>query len=459
MALFPEVFSSQSMGLPRIRLRIYTPLVTLMLAVCQQLARVSCRETVYTLTGLRAAQGLRPPSASTAAFCKAKAGLPLELIEGLIARIAAAAVKGVGRRERWLGHRVKLLDGTTFSMPDQPPNAQEWPQPPTQKPGQGFPQARVVALFCLATGAMLGWVTGRYRDGEATMARQLLSALQPGDVLVRDRGFAGYAFMHELLERRVHTVTRLLTQVKRLRTIGRLGPHDRLVELERPRGIPPTYSKEQWLQLPARMSLRLVEVRIATPGLRTQSYTLVTTLLDPGKYTSAALASLYRDRWEVELDFRHIKTTMGAEMLRARSPEMIKRELRFIFLAYNLVRAAMVRASQKARAADDQAPAADPRRISFAGARSLLRQLNAALGGLSEKRRWEVLEAMLFALASQPVILRPGRTEPRAIKRRRSHFPRLYGKRHQHRQQSPPNNYGARGKKNRLNQTKAHKGA
>jgi hypothetical protein len=156
----------------------------------------------------------------------------------------------------------------------------------------------------------------------------------------------------------------------------------------------------------------------------------------------------------VELDFRHIKTTMGAEMLRGRSPEMVERELRFIFLAYNIVRAVMVLAAGRAKKKSD-----DPRRISFAGARSLFRQLNATLGGLRAKRRWAVIQAMLFALASQPVILRPDRSEPRAIKRRRKYFARLRGGRHQHRDQSHRNHIYARAKKKRVREAKATSGA
>lgn len=271
LALFPDLFACPSLGLENVRLRIFTPLVTVVLAVCQQLHHLACRDLVLRLTVVRAAMGLAPPSACTAAFCRAKMRLPLGLIDGLVGAIAAAAVKGLGPGERWLGHRVKLLDGTTFSLPDTAANRARWPQPPTQKAGVGFPQLRVVAIFSLATGALLAWVQGRYRDGEATLARGLVGALEAGDILVRDRAFAGYAFIHTLLGRGVHTVTRLMTQVKKFKAVKRLGRGDRLVRLERPRVRSKGYTPQQWLELPEALVLRFVEVQVEAPGFRTQS--------------------------------------------------------------------------------------------------------------------------------------------------------------------------------------------
>lgn len=144
----------------------------------------------------------------------------------------------------------------------------------------------------------------------------------------------------------------------------------------------------------------------------------MTTLVDQRKYPRQALAALYKARWDVEVDFLRIKTIMGAEMLRARSPEAAERELRFVFLAYNVVRAVMVRAARGVKEGD-------PRRISFAGARGAIVQLESAACGCTRKQRWAAIRAVLAALASQPVPLRPNRTEPRAIKRRKRDYPRL----------------------------------
>ena len=447
LALFPDVFASDSLGLHNVRLRIFTPLITVILAVCQQLHHLACRDMVLRLTGLRAAQGLQPPSASTAAFCKAKMRLPLGLIEDLISAIAAAAVKGVPRHEFWMGHRVKLLDGTSVSLPDTAANRGRWPQPTTQKPGEGFPQMRVVAVFSLATGAILAWVTGAYLQGEATLARELLPALQAGDILVRDRAFAGYALIHELLGRGVHTVTRLAARTKRFQTVGKLGPDDRLVQLARPTVPSAGYNRQQWRQLSEAMVLRFVEVRVSAPGFRTRSYTLVTTLLDHRKYTREALADLYRARWEVEVDFLHIKTTMRAQMLRARCPASAERELRFVLLAYNVVRAVMARAAAT--------KSGDPRRLSFAGARGAVSQLENALGGSTRRRRLAAIHAVLLALASQPVPLRPDRSEPRAIKRRRKAYPRLRCARADWKEMPHSSQVYAKAKKERLKAGKA----
>lgn len=446
--LFPEVFRSESLGLDSVRLRIYTPLVTLALAVWQQLWRAAaCREAVLYLTALRAAQGLAPPSACTAGFCRAKKRLPLQLLESSIRSTAAAAVKGVPEYEYWLGHRVNLLDGTTFSMPDTDENQERWPQPPTQDPAQGFPQMRLVGLFSLCTGAVLDWAEGRYLDGEATLARQLFAKLEANDIIVRDRGFAGYAFMAELYMRQVHTITRLPAKVTKYTEVHRLGDGDVLVRLFRSRQPSKGYTPEQWQQLPKSMVLRFIKVQVDTPGFRTRSYTLVTTLLDDKKYPSQALAALYRARWEVEVDFLRIKEVMGAEVLRSRRPEMIRREILYMLLAYNIVRATMAQVACLGKL--------DPRRISFAGALAALRQINATLGGLTQRARKIVMRAVLGALASQPVAHRPNRAEPRAIKRRYKDYPRLRGSGRQVRCQSRRNHAYAKAKKERGKAAKA----
>ncbi len=446
--LLPEVFHSESLGLDSVRLRVYTPLVTLALAVWQHLWRAAaCREAVLYLTALRAAQGLAPPSASTAGFCKAKKRLPLKLLESSIRSAAAAAVKGVLGYEYWLGHRVKLLDGTTFSMPDTDENQKHWPQPPTQDPAQGFPQMRLVGLFSLCTGAVVDWAEGKYRDGEATLARRLFAKLEPNDIIVRDRGFAGYAFMAELYMRHVHTITRLPARVTKYTEVHRFGEGDVVVRLFRSKQPSRGYTAEQWQELPKSMVLRFIKVRIDTPGFRTRSYTLVTTLLDAKKYSREALGALYRARWEVEVDFLRIKEIMGAEVLRSRGPEMVRREILFVLLAYNIVRATMTQVARLGKL--------DPRRISFAGAMAALRQLNAMLGGLTERVRQKVLRAVLGAVARKPVPERPGRAEPRAVKRRFKNYPRLRGSGRQVTSQSRRNHAYAKAKKERIKAAKA----
>lgn len=422
--LFPDVFSSHDLGLINIRLRIYTPLVTVALAVWQHLWGASaCSEAVLHLIAMRASQGLSAISASTGAFCRAKKRLPPAMIDSLADGLAAATVKGVTQGMLWFGHRVKLLDGTTFSLPDTEANQAVWPQPPTQKPTQGFPQLRLVALFCLATGVILERVVGTYRQGEPTLFRKLLDALKPGDIVVRDRAFAGYPLIAQLYERNVHTVTRLLTQVTNFSRIRRLGPGDTLVRLGRSQRCPGSLTPEEYRNLPQSLIVRIVDVRIDIPGFRTQSYRLLTTLIDPKRYPADALAELYRNRWEVEVDIRHIKITMGAEMLRSHTPEMARREMAFMALAYNIIRATMVLAGKKA--------AIDPRRLSFSMAMAAIRQLNAVLCGVGRISARKIIATILQALGKSPVPNRPGRSEPRAVKRRYRDYPRLRGARRQ----------------------------
>lgn len=430
---------------PRSRVRLFPPLVTFVLLLHQCLSRHgSGRQALIRYAAVRVARGLPAPSLATGAYCRAKQRLPLSWMWSLAGQLAAAMVRGVGRSWLWCGHDVKVLDGTEIALADTAANQRCYPQTATQKPGAGFPKLHLAALFSLATGAFLDAATGSLQCGERALARQLLErgALAPGDVVVHDRGFGSYAMAcalacrHILLVSRIHP--RLGASISRIK---RLGHDDWLVCWHRPRRADGATSAQEWRQLPDSLRARIITVRIEQPGLRTQSYVLITTLLDPQRYSPAALAELYRRRWQVELDLRHIKTTMGFAMLASKSPAMAERELAAALVAYNFVRLLMARAAHAAHC--------DPGEISFAAAMTACEQLQAELRHAPARRRPRALKEMIVLVGTARLPKRRRPAQPRAVKKR-VRFPSLRVPRSQWKENPHCSRKAAKAKKQRI---------
>jgi len=378
----------------------------------------ACREVVRKLQAWWRGGRKRPAtamSASSAAYCQARARLPLTTLEKLFAALAATLQRRVQDAQRWLGERcVKIIDGTGFSMPDTASNQQRWPQPGGQKPGCGFPLIRLVGLFCLSSGALLRYAFGNKHDHENHLTRQMLDGMERGDVLLADRGFCSYGLIGVLLARGVDGVLRL-HQARRqdFRCGRRLGANDRLVTWTRPRNA---RTNDPWQQerlaLPETQAVRLIRYRVEVPGFRTEEITLATTLLDPQEYPAAVLADLYRARWNIELRFREIKTTMGADVLRCKSPAMIEKELCLNAIAYNLIRCVMQESAQRHDV--------DIGRLSFKGTLDGVRHfadvIHATTGQPRAQR--QLYDDLLGIIARDDLPWRPDRNEPRARKRR-----------------------------------------
>lgn len=399
------------------RHKVYTPAVTLW-AFLTQVASPDgcCRATVARVLAWLVSQGRPPARPTTGPYCKARARLP----ESLPRRLAREAGRDLHARAeagwRWQGRRVKVADGTTVSMPDTAANQRAYPQPDAQQPGLGFPIARAVVVFCLATGAALDAALGRYRGkrtGEAALLRQLADAFEPGDVVLGDRSFGGFYELALWRARGVDVVVRL-HQARRadFRAGRRLGPKDHIAVWDRP-------DRPEWLDdatcaaLPRALAVREVQVGVARPGFRTRRLVVATTLLDAAAYPAAALAALYRARWHAELDLRSLKTTLGLDVLRCRTPAMVRKEFWMHLLAYNLIRAVMARAAQ-----DLGCP---PRELSFAGALQAVRAFGERLLGAGESQAEELHEWLLIVVSCHLVGDRPDRVEPRARKRRPKH--------------------------------------
>jgi len=401
--------------------RVYTPLVTLWVFLGQVLnPDPSCRAAVARLNAHRAARGQRPCSARTGAYCQARRRLPERLVADLARRTGRALDAGSDPRWLWKGRRVYVYDGSHASMPDTPENQAEYPQPDTQKPGLGFPLARLAAVFSLATGAVLDLAIGRYAgkgQSELGMLRTLWDIFRPGDVVLADRLMCAWTEMVMLKLRGVDSVCRLTChRTADFRRGRRLGAGDHVVEWPKP-NKPRSIDRAAYAALPGSLTVRETRVRVEQPGFRTRALVVVTTLLDAGAVTADELGRLYRERWNAELDLRSLKRTMQMDVLRCKTPGLVRKEIWAHVLAYNLVRTVMAQAAARHHI--------EPRSVSFKGAVQTLlafQPVIVALGDRNTARCRAVYEQVLAAVAAHQVGDRPDRFEPRLRKRRPKHY-------------------------------------
>lgn len=403
------------------RKRHYSLAVTFWAFLWQVLTpETPCREVVRKVQSLCGALKLKVPGSSNVAYCKARARLPSEAVEGVHRSVVERVCAGVRGDQRWLGRDVKVVDGTGIRLPDTPENQATFPQPGEQRPGCGFPVMQVVGCFCLASGAIVDWVETALKRHECRIFRGMLHLFDKGEVVLADRGFCSYANLALLMGRGVDAVMRA-HQMRKLdyRSGKRLGPLDRLITWKRPAAPLTGWSRQEWNALPKELTLRVVRIEIRIPGFRVHHYDLVTTLTDGVVVSKDDLAALYLRRWSVELYFRQIKTTMGMEKLRCKTPEMVRKELRMHLIAYNLVRGLMGEAARREHVRLD--------RISFKGAVDTLRQFANALNAARHRPRLQqgIIAEMLAIIAEDTVPERSNRSEPRAVKERPKPYPRL----------------------------------
>lgn len=385
----------------------------------------ACREIVRKVQAWYAPQG-KSLDSGTSAYCQARARLPLAALRELHRTLADKLAARVTAPELWLGRHVKVVDGTGVSMPDTKTNQKEWPQPPAQKPGCGFPVVKLVACFCLASGALLEWVEGTLYEHDCRLLQKLLSAFQKGDVVLADRGFSSFATLATLWASGVDSVLRL-HQFRKLdwRAGKRLGKRDRLVTWRKGVLQGKLWTAEQWAQVPAELTVRLVEMVVTVPGFRTQKLVLVTTLLDAQTYSAQALGQLYFRRWAGELFFRDIKTTLGLDVLRCQSPALVRKEIILHAIAYNLIRALMQDIAHSHQVA--------VQRFSFKGTVDALRQWRERFeSSPNTARALSQLRSLFYQSIAEDLLLkRPERSEPRAVKRRPKNFRLLTKPRHE----------------------------
>jgi hypothetical protein len=402
------------------RERIFSLRLTLECFLWQMLKpRTSCREVVRQVQALFRLQGRGAVDEGDSAYVQARQRLPRERLEKALTATAQAADRRAGCRAQLQGRAVKVVDGSTTQLADTPENQQRFPQPSSQKPGCGFPVIRFVALLSLTSGAILKVMLDSLHSHDLRLLHRLAEALVPGDIVLGDRAYGEYTTAASLPRQGVDLVARLHHQRKvDFRTAKRLAKNDGLFVWVKGYQQSHILSPAEWALLPGQITVRIIRFTTTIRGFRGRRVTLVTTLLDPKLYPAQQLIGLYARRWRLELCFRDIKSTLGMEQLRCKSPDMVEKELLAYLIVHNLIRCVIAEAVARF--------AVDLERISFKGAVDALRQYSTAIAqARNHSMRRQLWEDLLLNLARDLVPLRPNRKEPRAVKHRPKAYPLL----------------------------------
>jgi len=386
-----------------------------------------CAEVVRKMQTYLSLHGDCSLSASTGSYCKSRVKLEEKELAEIFTHTAASFK--VRRDDQPLaGRRVVVVDGTGLSMPDTPENQAVWPQISSQKKGCGFPSMRLLGCFDLSTGALLSYAIGNKKNHELPLLRQQEDTFKKGDIFLGDKGFCSFFDQHRLLKLGVDSVITLARRIPKTQKtcVKKLAKDDLLIHWERPAWYKKApLPKDEWNQLPKVLLLRQIKVQVRQAGFRTKSFYIITTLLDSENYSAQDIAELYYRRWSVELFFRDQKTTLKMEILRCKTPQMIRKELLMYFIAYNAIRHLIYEAARKHEK--------DPMRISYKGALQALRQAEFLFHkeAYSLKSIRQLKANLLYAVAKKIVPFRPERSEPRCVKRRPKPYQLLTQPRHE----------------------------
>lgn len=393
---------------------LYNPITVLWLFLGQVMhANPTLAVAVEGFLAWRRGQGLPGCSADTGAYARARQRLPEALLALLTRQTGRQADQASPGAWRWLGRMVKIFDGSTVSMPDTPANQRAYPQSPSQKPGVGFPLARIGVLFSLSVGTVLELSLRRFAgkfQSELAMLREMMPALNSGDILLSDRYLCSFTEIALLVQRGVDFVGRMnASRQVDFRRGQRLGKCDHVVGWSKP-PRPEWMPAGEYAQLPGTLLIREFRYQVIRKGYRPQVITVATTLLEEELFPRQEIAALYRMRWDAEINLRSLKIVMQMDVLRCQTPEMVRKEIWAHLLAYNLIRTVIMQAAWE--------HGKNPRQLSFKRA---LRTLEAFRPVLSAARRDQlpsVYHALLQAIASHDIGHRPDRLEPRERKRR-----------------------------------------
>lgn len=402
---------------------VFSTVVTLWAFLGQVLRdgkEASCQCAVAAVITYRQLAGLPAPTSDTGDYCRARAKLCEAALHELAVEIGEELEQQADPAWLWNGRHAKLVDGFAFTMPDTQANQEEYPQQASQKEGIGFPIARACVILSLATACVMELAVGPYagkETGETALLRSLLDSWQAGDVAVADRFYCSFMMIALLVGRGVDVCARLhQRRHSDFRRGKRLGKYDHLIEWKRP-AKPPWMDEATYASIPKQMVLREIRFNVFEPGFRVQTLTIVTTLTDPEAFAAEEIAQLYGFRWNSELDIRAIKQSLHLDHVRSKSPEMVRKELWTTLLGYNLVRttaaaAALLHGRQ-------------PRQISFTGTcQHLLHAWTVLSAGILDPAAALRLCQTLLQRISQVIVAdRPGRIEPRVLKRRRHRYP------------------------------------
>jgi hypothetical protein len=401
---------------------IYSTVVTVWAFLGQVLRdgkEASCQAAVAEIVTHQQMAGLAIPTSDTGDYCRARGKLSEAALHDLTVEVAEELEEQAEPLWLWKGRHAKLVDGFTFTMPDTPANQAAYPQQPSQKKGVGFPIARACAILSLATACVTDLATGPYsgkETGETALLRELLDSLDAQDIVVADRFYCSFMMIALLLSRKVDVCARMHQRRHvDFRRGHRLGKYDHLIEWTKP-PRPDWMDKKTYAAIPTKITLREIRFNVVEPGRRVRTLTIVTTLTDPDTYSKEDIAELYGFRWNSELDIRSIKQSLGLDHVRCKSPEMVRKELWTTLLAYNLIRtvaagAALLHGKQ-------------PRQISFTSTCQyvLSSWILFSLDLIAPLRVLTHCQTLLWQISQCEVANRPGRIEPRVLKRRRHRY-------------------------------------
>ncbi|MGB7343793.1 MAG: IS4 family transposase [Pirellulaceae bacterium] len=404
--------------------RVYNTSATLWVFLSQVMSiHHGCVSAVAKLITYRVANRQRACSAQTGAYCIARDKLDEQAMQRLVTASGDAIENKSPEHWLWLGHRVITADGATVTMADTPENQAAYPQLSSQAPGCGFPILRVVVLFALSTGVVLEMAMGKYKGKlthEVSLFRQIDEIIEETDVFLADRAYAGWFEMARMIERGAHVVVRKHQMRKSdFRTGIRYGKDDHSIQIDKP-SRPKWMSKQEYETYPEFITIREVRIRVENKGFRTRAIIVHTSLLDDTEYTKEDIAALFRRRWQAELHLRSLKTIMQMEHLRCKKPHRVRNEIRCHMLAYNLIRGVMAESALEAEI--------EPWQISFKSTLTTVSDMLPVLGLISNV---DELCSVLYRCCAQHIVgNRPGRYEPRVLKRRPKKYKLMQKPRH-----------------------------
>jgi hypothetical protein len=402
---------------------VFSPVTTIWGFLSQVLSEDhSCRDAVSRMIAHRAANGTKVCSPNTASYCNARSRIRTSVLSTLATRTAEELQTSVGDQWKWNGRSVYIVDGSHVSMPDTAKNQAVYPQPPTQKPGLGFPLARITVALSLATGACHNLAIAPYKGkgtGEKTLFRRMYDTFNPGDVVLADALFDDYFIACELCNRGIDIVARAQHERAGSR-MAQSKPDDDIIVWQRP-NKPRGMTGEKYRSYPKHLLMRQVTVDARDKNNRVKQFKVITTILDQS-IDGKQIGDLFERRWDGEVDIRSIKSTMQMDILRCKTPDMVHKEIWTHLLAYNLLRTVMAVAANE----ND----IEPRKVSFKGTKQALTAFAPKIEAARPEDRAALIDAMLTTIAYHRVGDRPGRWEPRARKRRPKPAARLTQPRH-----------------------------
>jgi len=349
-------------------------------------------------------------SPNTSGYCQARIKLPTMLIQDLVHNIGKKVLDLVPKSWTHNDRRIFVFDGSTSTMPDTEASQKKYPQLSTQKPGLGFPICRTLTVNCLSTGTIKDFAIGKFKGkgaDEGTLLRSVLGTFEEGDLVLGDALFGTYFLLLEMQKKKVdvlfeqHGSRKCTTDFRKGKS---LGTRDHLIDILKPKSKPEWMDQEFYDQSPDFITIREVKINHKI---------LITSILNPKKESRKSLGKLYKDRWHVELDFRNLKTTLGMNILSCKTPEMCEKEMWMHVLAHNIIRLFSAQSAFIFKI--------KPRTISFKHC------LQVWLTYSQIDRRPD--DAMFALISKRRVGNRPGRVEPRAVKRRPKPYKLLMVKR------------------------------